>query len=309
MSDGLSGDELGELGPPEYLLYHVLLARDKQDDSETGRTNTHKLCVLADRKLRSEYDRDIGLPTYWYRYGKKLSETDLNTAVAHSPRSDKTYGYSYYPAEQISDSDFEHLEEDLKDDIFQAVQEVVDNHGEKTIEELEEYQYQNFSPNDFVEAYGDLRWHLAQFVVDDEQRTLTKFLDEEQKSTIEDHLDRMLATFPTEEYDEIHNIYLEWDDTIRILHEEGYSPRALKEFTELFIEGLAKCVLRFKDNENIPEHRLSEWESEKEEALKDLQSRIRRKRKEVLRNRRGSDIINRVAEPYNETIFEEMEDL
>lgn len=308
VSDGTSGEELGDLGPPEYLLYHVLLARDKQDDDETGRTNTHKLCVLVDRKLRSEYNRDVLLPTYWYKYGKTISEADLNTAVAHRPRSDRTYGYSYYPADQISETDFEHLDEDVKDDIFKAVQEVVENHGDKTIEQLEELQYTTFRPEEFIEAYGDLRWHLARFAVDDEQRTLTKFLSDAQKTKIEEHLDRMLSIFPSEEFGDIHHIYLEWDDTMRVLHEQGNSPRTLKEFAELFIEGLAKSTLRIKYNQHIPEERLSEWHDKKEGILEELEDRINRRRKEALGSREPSGAIDRVSEPYNETILREIDD-
>lgn len=309
MSAEANGDEFGELGPPEYLLYHVLLARDKQDNKETGRTNTHKLCVLVDRELRSEYDRDVLLPTYWYKYGKTLSEADLNTAVAHRPRSDKTFGYSYYPADQISETDFDHLDADLKDDVFRAVQDVIGKHGDKTVDELEEYQYKNFRPDDFIEAYGDLRWYLAQFAIDDEQRTLTKFLGSKQKSVIEDHLDRMLGTFPSEEYQEIHHTYLEWDDTIRLLHEQGHSPRSLLEFTELFIEGLAKTVLRFKHNDNIPDERLAEWQEDKEDTLRELGDRIQRKRQEALQHREESGMMDRIAESYNETILDEINDL
>lgn len=309
MSPEASDEDIGDLGPPEYLLYHVLLARDKQDDKETGRTNTHKLCVLADRKLRKEHDRDILLPTYWYKYGFTISETDLNTAVAHRPRSDITYGYSYYPAEQISESDFEQLDEDLKDDIFQVVQEVIDEHGDKTVEELEKYQYKNFRPEEFIEAYGDLRFHLAGFVVDNKQRTLTKYFDAEEKSIIEDYLDRMLETFPEEKYNDIYEIYLEWDDTIRLLYERGHSPRSLTEFTELFIEGLAKTVLRFQYNEHIPEKRLKEWRAEKEDILTELAGKIRQRRNSALRGRGESGMLERVSESYNETILDEIEDI
>lgn len=309
MSEEASDDEIGELRPPEYLLYHVLLARDKQDSKETGRTNTHKLCVLVDRELQSEYGRDVLLPTYWYRYGKTISEADLNTAVLHGPRSDRTYGYSYYPADQVSETDFEHLDEELKNDIYHAVQKIVDEHGDKTIEELEEYQYKNFRPDGFIEAYGDLRWDLAEFAIDEKQQTFAQFLDKDQKSSIEDHLDRMLATFPTEEYKDIHHIYLEWDDTFRLLHEQGYSPRTLKEFAELFIDGLAKTVLRLKYNNNIPDERLAKWQAEKDETLTDLADRIRRKRKDALQHRDESGMLDPLAEPYNETILDEIDDV
>lgn len=307
MSQEANDEDIGELGPPEYLLYHILLARDQQDDKETGRTNTHKLCVLADRKLRKEYDRDVLLPTYWYKYGYTLSEADLNTSVAHRPRSDKTHGYSYYPAEQVSESSFEHLNEELKDDIFHVVQDIIEKHGDKNVEELEEYQYKNFRPEEFIEAYGDFRFYLAGFVVDTKQRTLTKYFDPAEKSIIEDYLDRMLVTFPEQKYSEIHETYLEWDDTIRLLYEQGHSPRSLKEFTELFIEGFAKTVLRFQYNDHIPEDRLIKWRAEKEEILSDLIDNIQRRRRNALRQREDSEMLNRISDSYNESILNEIQ--
>lgn len=297
------------LGPPEYLVYRILWELRENTGGETGRTKFHKLCILADKKLREEYDRDIGLPQYWYKYGKTLAESEIDDTVTFTPQSNHRRGFAYYPADQISDSDFDHLNEDVKDDIFQVAIEVVNEHGNKDYEELEAYQYENFPPHEFVTAYGKFRWYLSSISPDRNQTTIGHFTDPSEKSRIEELLDEMLVSFDEEEFEDIYDLYLDWDDTIRLLNEEGASARELLDFTETFIEAIAKAVLRFKDRSNISEDRLEEWEEEKETVLNDLEEKINRRRESTLSGRSLSGELQNVSESYNETISEELEDI
>lgn len=298
-----------DFGPPEYLVYRILWELRENTGGETGRTKFHKLCILADKKLHEDFDRDIGLPQYWYKYGKTLEESEIDDAVTFTPYSNHRRGYAYYPAEQVSESDFDHLDEDLKDDIFQVANEVVDEHGDKDYQELEKYQYENFPPHDFVTAYGDFRWYLSSISIHRDQQTIEDFTDSSEQSTIEELLDEMLITFDEDEFDEIYELYLDWDDTIRLLNEEGASARELLEFTETFIEAIAKAVLRFKDQSNISEERLQEWHEEKEAVLEDLEAQIERRREAALSDRSLSGELDDLSESYNETISDELEDL
>lgn len=309
MSDSVESGSDFDFGPPEYLVYRILWELRENASGEVGRTKFHKLCILADRKLQEEYDREIGLPQYWYKYGKTLAEFEISDDVAFAPHSNFRRGYSYYPAEQVSESDFDHLDEDLKDDIFQVAIEVVDEHGEKDYKELEKYQYENFPPHAFVTAYGDLRWHLSTSSLDSDQATFDQFSDPAEKSTIEELLDEMLVTFDEDEFEEIYGLYLDWDDTIRLLYETDASTRELLDFTETFIEALAKAVLRFKDQSNVSEARLQEWREEKEDVLHDLEHSIQRRRKSALSSRTPSGELEKVSDAYNEMIAEELEDL
>jgi hypothetical protein len=309
MSENADDGSDSGLGPPEYLVYRVLWELRENTGGETGRTKFHKLCILADKKLNEEYNRNIGLPQYWYKYGKTLAESEIDDTVTFSPTSNHRRGYAYYPADQVSESDFDHLDEDLKDDIFQVAIEVVDEHGDKDYQELEKYQYENFPPHEFVTAYADLRWYLSTISSDKNQKTIEYFTDPSEKSTIEELLDEMLVSFDEDEFEEIYDLYLDWDDTVRLLNEEGASARELLDFTETFIEAIAKAVLRFKNQSHISDQRLDEWKEEKEKVLNDLEKKIQRRRKSTLSGRSSSEGLRDISDAYNETISDELEDL
>jgi hypothetical protein len=309
MSENADDGSDSGLGPPEYLVYRVLWELRENTGGETGRTKFHKLCILADKKLNEEYNRNIGLPQYWYKYGKTLAESEIDDTVTFSPTSNHRRGYAYYPADQVSESDFDHLDEDLKDDIFQVAIEVVDEHGDKDYQELEKYQYENFPPHEFVTAYADLRWYLSTISSDKNQKTIEYFTDPSEKSTIEELLDEMLVSFDEDEFEEIYDLYLDWDDTVRLLNEEGASARELLDFTETFIEAIAKAVLRFKNQSHISDQRLDEWKEEKEKVLNDLEKKIQRRRKSTLSGRSSSGGLRDISDAYNETISDELEDI
>ena len=309
MAEQNGAEDEFDFGPPEYLLYRVLSELREQEGGGAGRTKVHKLCILTDRKLDEDFDREIALPKYWYKYGKTLAESELDTSVAFTPRAQYRRGFAYYPADQVSETDFDHLQEDLKDDIYNSAYEVVDEHGDKDYEELERYQYENFSPHEFITSYGDFRWYLASRSIDENQSTFEEFLAPSEKSTIEQMLDSMLIAFDKEEFGKIYEQYLEWDDTIRLLSDQGASARELLDFTELFIEAFAKIVLRLKDRENISEERITKWQAEKEEALEDFETKVERKRRSALLGREVSGELDRVSESYNESISDELEDI
>lgn len=305
--DGRSAN--GALGPPEYLIYRVLDERDRQDDRETSRTRVHKLCCLADRLLEAEFDRDVGLPLYWYKYGRTIQESAVDTSVIFGPRANRFEGRAYYPADRISESDFDHLPEGLKDDVFDAVRAVVEEYGHLNAEELEAVQYRNYAPDDFVRAYGDLRWHLATVAEDESQSTFSRFVPPDEKTRIEELLDEMLLAFDEEAYGEVHDLYLEWDDTMRLLNQQGSSPRELLEFTELFVEGVAKVVLRLAEHSDVPPEKLAEWRAERDEVRTDLRNRIERKRRAALSERTEEGSLDAISDAYNESIAEELDDL
>lgn len=309
MSESTAGGTDFDFGPSEYLVYRVLWELRENTGGETGRTKFHKLCILADKKLNKEYDRDIGLPQYWYKYGKTLAESEIDGAVTFTPHSNHRRGFAYYPADQVSESDFDHLDEDLKDDIFQVTIEVVDEHGDKDYQELEKYQYENFPPHEFVTAYGNFRWYLSSISFDRNQKTIEYFTDSSEKSMIEELLDEMLISFDEDAFEEIYDLYLDWDDTVRLLNEEGASARELLDFTETFIEAIAKAVLRFKDQSHISESRLEKWGDEKEKVLNDLEKKIQRRRESALSGRSLSGELCNVSDSYNETISDELEDI
>lgn len=309
MPDTHSEDSEFDFGPPEYLVYRVLSELREKEVGEIGRTKLHKLCILADIELRDDFNRNIGLPQYWYKFGRTLAEHEINSEVFFNTYANHRQGWAYYPANQVQESDFESIPGEEKDDIFQAVRDVVAEHGDKDYKELEEYQYQNFAPHDFVTAYADLRWYLDSLFVHRDQSQLEHFLEPYQKTTIEEMLDEMLIEFEEDEFPGIYNIYLEWDDTMRLLNDEGASAREMLEFTETFIEALAKAILRVKDHSHVSEEQVARWREAKDGVLEDLEKKINRTRNQVLSDRNVSGAIHGVAESYNKSIHDELEDL
>lgn len=303
-----SGDE-DVLGPPEYLVYRVLVERYDQDNKETGRTRTHKLSCLTDRHLAEEYDRHIQLPTHWYMYGRTIDEASISNDISFTPAANYFDGQAYYPADQVSDSDFEHLDEGVKDDIFNAAREVIDRYGKKSAEELEQIQYQEYAPNDFIRAYGELRSYIGEALLSDTgQRSFDDYVPDSERTVFEAILDEMLVNFPKEEY-ELYEIYLVWDDTMRLLYKQGASPRELHNFFESLIQALSEAILRFKHRSHVPEERLRKWRENREATLDNFRNSVEDKRSAVLtRDRYSGKELEVVADAYNDTIIQELED-
>lgn len=311
MSNGSDSEDFEErLGPPEYLVYRVLSERYHQDNKETLRTKFHKLCCLADRKLQEEYNRDIGFPKYWYKYGRLGVEHTIDEWVKFAPNSNQREGSrAYYPADRVSESDFDHISEEVKSEIYEAVNEVVAEYGEMTGTELEQIQYENYAPNSFVSAYGKLRWHISLLKQREDpmdQASLHEFIDEPTITTFEDILNEMLVEFPKEDYEDVYEVYLTWDDTIRILFEKNAPINQIDIFLEKFIETLSETTLRFEDNQNVPEEVLQKWHSEAEGELEELKHDIERQREILLEEEGESEIEDNISESYNESMLEEI---
>lgn len=302
-TQGGESEEL-EFGAPEYLGYRVLQERFNQDNSETGRTKFFKLCCLTNRELIQEYERDIGLPWHWDKYGGVIEEHSVNRGFFFAPSANHQEGQAYYPANEVSETDFG-VNEDLQEDIFAAARTVVRRHGRKTRQELQEIQYQEYAPNDFIRTYSDLRWHLVSLSLKQVgQQTLSDFPRDDSPNYTEQRLNEMFRKFPEDEYEEIYEQYLTWDDTMRLMLEEDASTRELHDFFEVFVENLSKVCLRIVHRENIPNKRVNQWEEEIPDHIEKLQNQISEVRKALLEERSEYTVLNTVAEAYDETILQ-----
>lgn len=312
MSGALADEENSrELGPPEYLVWRVLTESYKLTNQETSRTQAHKLSCFTDRYLSDEYDRDILLPKIWYRYGRMLEELYIDDSVAFTPSALHQPGQAYYPADRISESDFDHLNEDLKDDIFEASNHIVEKYGELNAEELETIQYEDHYPNRHVRAYGDLRSYLSSIRLDwPNQRTLAEYAEGE-PIIFERYLNQMLEYYPKDSklFDDLYETYLTWDDTIRIMNSQGASGRELVDFVESWIKTLSEAVLRIEYNSNIPDERIEEWTSDRHEIIESFNNKVEEKRASILIDQEEMEELGVISKSYNRTITEEIEEL
>lgn len=295
------------LGPAEYLLYRVLVERREQDNLETGRTKFFKLACLTDALLHDEYELDVKLPWHWYKYGGVVEAHSYDRSIVFAPSANHQDGQAYYPANEIEESDFD-ISEESADIIRESARLTVDEYGTWDRDDLEQLHYKRFAPNGFIQLYSDLRWGLVALILDDvnfRQRSISEFQIGEDHY-IEQHLDEMLVAFPDEDYEDTYEHYLAWDDTMRLLVEEDARPKAMHDFLEMFITRLSEITLRFVHRHNIPERRLKQWREERPEKVKKLHNSIQEVRIGLLEGRPSQNILQSVAEAYEETITEQL---
>lgn len=295
-----------QLGPPEYLGYRILRERESQDERPTSRSKFFKLCCIADRYLLEEYDHDVEFPRHWYKYGEVGEPHSVNRSFFNAPKARFWEGQELLTDRDIPISEFD-LSEDDRIYIRNAAEEIVEEFGQCSTEELKQHQYENFAPTPFIEAYSRLR---AQFeAVDLDQQQLLPDYNQGGASTIENLLDEMLVSYPEERYGELYDVYLSWDDTIRLLLSNGATAAEMKDFLEFFVEKLSEIVLRFEHRHNIPEERLESWREQKSEKLETLEEGIEETRRAALEGHEPPEILQSVSESFDRTVEEEFDEL
>jgi hypothetical protein len=295
-------EQSGELGPQEYLGYRLIVKIKQRSRRQISRSKFLKLNCIADRFLRDELDTDIGLPRYWYKYGEIMDEQSINGEFYHAPSARGYRGQQYLTSREYDDDEFD-IDEETRERINDAVEWTALRFAKRNADEIKNYQYQVQAPKEFIRAYSELRERLDVSNLE-EQTVLGQFSSSEEgnKELATDLLDEMLLTYPKNEYDTIYDLYLRWDDTARLLIKNEPDFDALNEFLDEFIEALSKVELRFEHSEHVPEERMERWREERNNALDDFEATLREMRKELLRDRKPSGELDKVAEDYNETV-------
>lgn len=297
-----------KLGPPEYLGYRILREREEQDGKPTSRSAFLKLCCIADRYLQDELGEDIEFPRHWYKYGEVGEPHSMGREFFNAPKARFWQGQEFFSNDEISEAMFEVSFEE-KRCIRKAAKETVTEHGDKSAEELKRYQYERQAPNEFIQIYSHLRTFLEVSDSKDSEGSQTAiydFDDSNQLSYIESLLDNMIISFPRADYHAIYQIYLQWDDTMRMLVEQDRSTHEMKVFLELFVEKLSESTLRFEHNHAIPEERLNSWEEDRNTVLQELNEGIERTRTECLETREQSGELESISEIYDKVILEDI---
>lgn len=294
-----------QLGPREYLGFRVLREREMQDGQPTSRSVFLKLCCEVDRLLQEDYEVDIDFPRHWYRFGEVAEPHSLSRDFINAPRARFWEGQELYPDPEIAEVEFDVGLND-REVIRQAAHDVVERLGQENAEVLKRRQYTRYSPNEFIETYSHLRSHLGASDVEGsnhQQGALGDFVNSDRKY-VENLLDKMLSSYPQDEegYDDLYRLYLRWDDTMRMLVEQGRSAHEQKIFLELFVEKLSQIVLRFQHSQSIPEYRIEEWEDERPEQFEELRRGIEEIREACLNDRDSSGELTSISEVYDRIV-------
>lgn len=300
MSDGESTD----LGPPEYLGYTMLECLYEVDNRPVSRSKFWKLCCIADRRLLDREGLNIGFPRYWYKYGELAATHDISREFFNAPSARFWTGQEFHPDREIPEHEFDASPE-VKKAIRESVRRIADRFGKSSVDEIKAHQYSKQAPNEFIDAYSRLR---AQFeaVNLNQQALFAEFSEDGTEGYFQDMLDEMLDTFPRRRYGEILDLYLRWDDTMRLMLQADAEFSEMHDFLDIFIERLSEIVLRFEHNANIPPSRLDAWKEEKPSLKEQLEDHIGDVRREYLLATESEGELKRVEAEYDEIVSREL---
>lgn len=309
MSDPGEAVDPDSLGGPEFLAYSVLSVHREEGHGELSRTGYHKLTTIADLKLRSDHGLDIGLQSHWYFYGLTVVEDAFREQIAFTPNANYHSGQAYYPADRVSETDFAHLDPELRRTVRSVVQQIVERHGDKDWRELERYQYRAYAPSEFVERYAMLRGVLYERRKRGARQASLGRFDHSTPDAVVQELDRMLEAFPEDRYELLADEYLLWDDTFRLLADNGAPAEELEAFHERMVEAVSRVYLRFEVRNNVPTEQLHEWAVEARREIEQFRAQVETVRSRALSTHEPEVGLSTVAESYNATIHEEIENL
>lgn len=301
---------MSSLGAAEYLGHQLLLHHQEQRGL-VPKTVFHKLWCISDRHLQDNYEVNIGLPRYWYKYGEMADEQSVNDEFYAAP-SAPWGGQAYKPVWELEASDFD-VTKEVRDLIDSTVKWTLNRFKKRHTQYLESYQYQAYSPNNFIRAYSELREHL-QYTDLESQEVLTahtfrpEFEVDSNEELIEAYLDELVITYPENDKDfaSFQTLFLRWDDTARLLLKQENPYSRLDAFLDRFVEALSKVVLQSKYNSNIPEQQLKHWQ-ERNDTIPEFEEYLDNYRDELLENRKMSGVLESVAETYDETVISDLE--
>lgn len=291
-----------DLGPWEYLGYQLLVKIKEQHKRQISRSKFLKVNCLADDYLRRELDTDINLPRYWYLYGEIMDENSINGEFYHAPSARGFNGQQYLPSQEFEDDEFD-VSDDERAAIQDAAQWAAVRFAKRNAEQIKAHQYKVQAPKEFIRGYSELRERLSATDLQ-EQQLLSNYTENEatNQEIVLDLLDEMLLTYPEERYDDMYPLYLQWDDTARMLVEGDPQYNKLANFLDSFIKALSKVHLRFVHGHNIPEDRIQKWERERDDILSKFEEELDDMRTALLEDEEPSGELEKVGKAYNESV-------
>ncbi len=238
----------------EYSIDSLLKAFNPERKPVVKQSHFSKLMNLLDTRLKKQ-GIDIELPGYWYKYGfyveprfldwilpRKFTEFYIvNNAVAPPMYPKRDYG----------------LKADIKNKIDSTIHSLWQKYRYKE-------DYGGKAKRDSYEINSPYKFNnIFQDYIDVVKRREKGFVS--RKEQLEPLLDDLLNNFPEDDFCELFDLYLEWDDTIRLILDCISSNKQYdltNDLTDKFWEIFSKGV-RIRHHQNIPDETIiDEWNQE-----------------------------------------------
>jgi hypothetical protein len=294
-------------GAPELLGYR-LLTRLQDRRGMVPKTVFHKFWSLSDRYAEAEFDTELGVPRYWYKYGELVDEQSVDSGFFVAP-SAPWGGQAYKPVYDEGDGEFD-LGRREQQVIEQTVEWALDQFDQWSARKLEAHQYRKHAPNEFIRSYSELRERL-QYTGLDEQVPLSVYEPDgpdTNREVVFELLDQTVAAYPTEDpaFEPLSDAFFRWEDTARLLIEQERDFARLEVFLDEFVQVVSEAVLRFQFADGVDQERVAEWRTDGEACLERFESTLAERRSELLRERERSGVLQSVSATYDEMVLDDL---
>jgi hypothetical protein len=184
----------------------------------------NKFMYLLDKELKKD-DIDIKLPYSWYRHGVVVE-------------------YNIDDVDYISSLDFSEIPKESRKKVINIIKVIMDEYRYKTTDEVnkEEYQEAPYKIQDYFR----------------EMLEITKS-DNTKPSELSKWLKKSLIEFPSDDFDDIYPLFLEWENYLEKLIEIDYPKKETKDFIQNFWFTFAE-KLRLLTCTNINQVLIEDWE-------------------------------------------------
>lgn len=222
----------------------------------------YKMLFLVYSELK-KVDIDIKLPYSWYFYG------DLPDAQTFEYMTGGSLGY-YTPGQgmlpridQLPDLGIEEQTRKKIDDVVKNEYSKITSDGRfrKNYGDILLKSTYDEAPLEFQRVFNrGLLQYVQKFKTEEGQSTLSVLsFDFTELNKIGRFLDELMVVYPEDEMPEIYDLFLRWEDTVRLTILEDHSKMidVIEKFWKTFCG-----LLRIKKNENVLPHVVEQWEKE-----------------------------------------------
>lgn len=259
----------------DYSIDSLIKAFNPHCKQVMNKTHFFKLMNLLDTRLKTQ-DIDIGLPGYWYQYGFYVELPFFDAVLPRKFSEQYMRGNCMYPSRLSKDS--YNIASHIKNTIDSVINNLWNQFG---------YQsgYGQLAKDESYKVNAPYKFNtIFQEYLEIVNRKEVGFASK--KEILEPILNNLLSEFPENDYPELYDIYLEWDDTTRLILDCVPAGKiqndVVKALKDLFWKTYSKGV-RIQHNQNIPiDNLVNKWREEYDILVPDVYNSIEDIRKKVL---------------------------
>ncbi len=258
----------------EYSIDSLLKAFNPDRKPIFYKYHFFKFMNLLDLRLKAQ-GVDIKLPGYWYKYGFYVDLNFLDAVLPRKFSENYVLGNGIVPAVHTR-RDYK-IKADIKRKVDSTVRRLWNQYGFKPNygAKAKKDSYEMNAPYEFNSIFQDYIETVKRKEVGLTSR----------KEQLEPLLDNLLNTFSEEDFPELFDVYLEWDDTTRLIvdcisNKGQYS--LTNSLMELFWDVYSNGV-RIRHHQNIPDNKiLVKWIKTYKASIPILYEQIEDIRKNII---------------------------